>query len=321
MSGPCEPLAPDSPLFVYGLLKPGELAHPLIIKQYVIEETPGTIRGHLRFRDGLPLFVPASSGEVCGYLLRFDPARTREAWDAVRTFEPHEQYEYGITDVVLGDDQVRAHVLVGCKVNRGASPELFHSWSAASDQVFVEGLAEVAALTLENASYGAANQPDGPDFWRIFFRLQAAYLLLWSVVERYTAFRYGPGLDPGERLTCLDKDPAFQTAVADAGVIPDFVYDSRKPKDKAILRADGTGAKNYFYQVRSNLSHRGKSAFRDRQIVLRALVQLHDAMRTVLKQQVPALLDEWKCREPDGWLLRSRIAPEALGAGRTAREP
>jgi len=39
-------------------------------------------------------------------------------------------------------------------------------------------------------------QPDDPKFWRVFFRLQAAYLLLWSVVERYAALRYGPGLRP-----------------------------------------------------------------------------------------------------------------------------
>jgi hypothetical protein len=26
-----------------------------------------------------------------------------------------------------------------------------------------------------------------PKFWIVFFRLQAVYLLLWSIVERYTA--------------------------------------------------------------------------------------------------------------------------------------
>jgi hypothetical protein len=60
----------------------------------------------------------------------------------------------------------------------------------------------------------------------------------------------------------------------------------------ARLEADGTGAARYYYQVRSNLSHRGKSAFRDAQLVHKSVTELADVMRILLEGQTPALSDE-----------------------------
>ncbi len=93
----------------------------------------------------------------------------------------------------------------------------------------------------------------------------------------------------------------------EVGAVGNQVYDARSPANKVVIRADGSRASDYFYQVRSNLSHRGKTAFRDGQLVLNALVQPHDAMRILLKQQIPAITDEWQCPEPEGWLLQPRI--------------
>jgi hypothetical protein len=305
-----EPPAPDRPLFAYGLLKPRELAYPEIA-EYVSQTDAGTIRGCLRLRDGLPLFDPAGPGEVSGCLLRFDPLRSQEAWAAVGNFVPdkhYKHYKYDTADVAMAaGEHVEANVLVGRRIGRGTAPEELDCWSAVLDPAFVEGLAEVSALTIETAPAGVASQPDGPTFWRVSFRLQAAYLLLWSVVERYTALRHGPGLDPAERITQLGTEDAFRTAAIDVGAVGSQVYDTRNPADKVVIRADGSGAGDYFYRVRSNLSHRGKSAVRDGQLVFNALVQLHDAMRVLLAQQAPALADEWRRNEPEGWLLRPRV--------------
>ena len=56
-----EPPWPDGPLFAYGLLKRGELAHNLIQK-YVGEVVEGRVDGCLRLRDGLPLLDPTGPG-------------------------------------------------------------------------------------------------------------------------------------------------------------------------------------------------------------------------------------------------------------------
>ncbi|MDN5856166.1 MAG: hypothetical protein L0K86_25655, partial [Actinomycetia bacterium] len=236
------------------------------------------------------------------------PARSVEAWRVVAEFEPDKHYRCDVVDVESAGQRLRANVLAGRQVGKGTGQDLSRSWSAASDPTFVEGLAEVMALAVETAPTGVSSQPDGPSFWRQFFRLQAAYLLLWAIVERYTALRYGPGLEPMKRIKLLGEDSRFRAAVVAVDAVGESVIDARDPDGKITIRPDGDQAARYFYQVRSNLSHRGKSAFRDGQLVYSALVQLHDVMRDVLAKEVPVLAEEWSKREPDGWLLQNRVS-------------
>jgi hypothetical protein len=77
--------------------------------------------------------------------------------------------------------------------------------------------------------------------------------------------------------------------VADAGVKAAVVVDSRDPGRRHPLAADGTGAAEYLYQVRSNLSHRGKSAFQDVQMLHKAVTELRRGMRILLDRQLPAV--------------------------------
>jgi hypothetical protein len=175
-----------------------------------------------------------------------------------------------VLKIVHAEQEVAASVLEGRKVRVGTAAEEVQEWSARHDPAFTEGLGEVRRLVRETAPDGVAPQPDTPEFWQLFFRLQAAYLLLWSIVERYTAFRFGPGLDPWSRVVQLEKDPMFRGAVVAGGAKPGVVVDARDPETRYRLSADGGGAAKYFYQVRSNLSHRGKSAFQDAQLVHKA---------------------------------------------------
>jgi hypothetical protein len=85
------------------------------------------------------------------------------------------------------------------------------------------------------------------------------------------------------------------------------VVDAHDAADRVVMRSDGAHAADYFYRIRSNLSHRGKSAFRDGQLVFTALVQLHDAIRALLADQLPTRADEWRRREPKSWTLCHRI--------------
>ncbi|HEX6521818.1 MAG TPA: hypothetical protein VF070_17705 [Streptosporangiaceae bacterium] len=71
-----------------------------------------------------------------------------------------------------------------------------------------------------------------------------------------------------------------------------MIIDSRDPGTRLRLGADGTGAARYYCRVRSNLSHRGKSAFRDAQLVHKSVTELADAMRILLDGQMPAPPDE-----------------------------
>src|SRR3546814_21116547 len=94
--------------------------------------------------------------------------------------------------------------------------------------------------------------------------MSAACLLLWSAVERFTSLAFGPALDPMERVRSLDKMESFRAAVLRLEVRPgQRVVDSRDPSSDYRIRDDGSGAAQFWYAIRSNPSHRGKSAFQD----------------------------------------------------------
>lgn len=315
MSHLVAPVDATKPLFVYGLLQPGELAHS-VVEGYLARRCCATARGALWLRDGLPLFDLGGHEEVQGHLLWFDG--TQDGWNAVRSFEPASQYKWSLVAVAMeGGEHGVANVLCGKKLHTGTAGECVAEWSARLDPVFVEGIDEVRCLVLDTAPEGVDVQPDRPELWRQFFRLQATYLLLWSIVERYTALRFGPALDPGERVGLLGEDASFLAAVVGSGAQPDVVVDSRNPDKKLPLRPDGSGAAKYFYQVRSNLSHRGKGAFQDSRLVLKALVELHDTMRLLLAQQLPAVADAWRvpAGDDDCLLLRGVLASVGCRTG------
>jgi hypothetical protein len=276
------------PFFAYGLLKPGELAFS-IVEPCVRSRDRAWARGTLWLRDGIPLFDHDADGQVAGWLLWFDPARLGKAWEAICSFEPAKQYRWAVVQAYSGGKKTDANVLVGRQVRTGSARENVQQWSAARDLVFTEGLDEVERLASEAAPDGSVHaQPDTPELRGSFFRLQAAYLLLWSIVERYTALRFGPGLDPWARIKQLGNDKSFLQAVTDADIKPGVVVDSRDPGRRHQLAANGAGAAEYFYQVRSNLSHRGKSAFQDAQLLHKAVTELWRAMRILLDRQLPA---------------------------------
>jgi hypothetical protein len=64
------------------------------------------------------------------------------------------------------------------------------------------------------------------------------------------------------------------------------VYDSRDPsKYGTLVRDNPRKCLDYYYYVRSNLSHRGKGAFNDGEIVRCSLLELHSIVRDVFRNE------------------------------------
>lgn len=302
------PLPPsvDRPLFVYGSLKPNELAHGQIAA-FVASTEPAWIQDHvLKLRDGLPILVHAAGGEVEGNLVNFSSPEAGYA--AVAAFEPKEHYRW--VEVVINGTPTNA--LLGLKPSVGVADEPQQRWTSREDPVLAHGLTAVARI-YRTSGIQSVVQDFVPGFsssyWPAFFDVQSAFLLLMTVVERYTALAFGPRVKPMARIGRLEDSPTFRSAFAEASVeIGGRVVDSRNPDKKLSLKADGKGAWAYWYQVRSNLSHRGKGAFRDAALVASALIDVHDVMRLILLDQVRGIGEVWAQSEPAGvetrWLLR-----------------
>lgn len=118
---------------------------------------------------------------------------------------------------------------------------------------------------------------------------------------RFAALAFGPDLDPMKKVTRLAASEAFATAVRDTIAEEREVFDSRDPATKYVLSpTNPVSAARYFYAVRSNLSHRGKGAFRDAEIVRLALIQLEAIIRDMLDRLRTEAANEMPTREQRG---------------------
>jgi hypothetical protein len=119
-----------------------------------------------------------------------------------------------------------------------------------------------------------------------FFQLQMAYMLLWTSIERFVSFKYHLGDRVTERVFKLADDPVFAKALRDRVRVNREVFRSDDPCEKVVLNPDKPKkALEYYYQIRSNITHRGKTAVRDHEMLLKSLTELLGIFKEVLKNE------------------------------------
>jgi len=107
------------------------------------------------------------------------------------------------------------------------------------------------------------------------FQLQMAYLLLWSSIERYVSLRYHLGNNVTGKIANLAEEDEFSQSLKDVVTESRYVFRADRPTEKETLdSSDPKKSLNYYYQVRSNLTHRGKSAHNDFKIIKSSLEEL-----------------------------------------------
>lgn len=265
----------ELPFFAYGAFKPGELAFTQIEQFLDQQPTLATATGSLKVRDGLPLFVEQSVGNVCGSLLTFSADNRITAYETICRFEPKAIYYWKA--VTLSFPSVLANLLVGKKLEQGRPHDIEGNiWSFRLDPVFEYGLNVIEDTATKLCLDPFLSAPPERFEWPRFFQLQMAYLLLWSAIERFSSFAYGPGLSPEQKIKALGNDSRFRSALKrHYSSSPIEVSDSRYPGNRSKLDVERPeDAADFFYQVRNNLSHRGKGARSDAEIVRRSLIAL-----------------------------------------------
>lgn len=313
------PPDPTLPLFVYGNLLPGELGHDLVSGQVLRSERASAV-GSLREIDGMPILdIDRPQWSVDGALLWFG---SETAYDDLASFEPASHYKWSTTTVTGESGDILANVLTPVDnlppEPSDGSKHVFR-WSTTSDPLFRHGLPAVAE-TLRRDGLQRFPRGLGDDDWQRFYRLQAAYMLGSSVLERVT-LRTIPGklTNPTATITKLGKTEPFITAVKEAGFIPGrAVYRADRPTTPVQLDGPEDFAE-WAYQIRSNLVHQGKSASQEAELVRVALLQLHDTLRVYLLARMPNFADVWTQTDPQGietnWRIKPLLEPELAGAG------
>jgi hypothetical protein len=241
--------------FAHGVFRRGELGFLSISDLVDRVVKPVFVRGSLLLRDGLPLIDPHGGSSVLGSLIYFKDGHYSEAYEKINRLEPDRQYRWEET-TAQGE---RCNYLVGRSPRKGSVPA-DEGWDERNDPLFTTVL-QVVQETLEtNADFDWNLKPT--------FRLQMAYLLLWSSIERYASLRYHLGDRAVDKVMQVADDSQFAQLLKQRVSRKHRVQRADQPQDHYELNPnDARKSLSYYYQIRSNITHRGKGVVRDHETV------------------------------------------------------
>lgn len=262
MSPPADTMLP---FFSYGIFQPGELGF-LQIQGQADRWTPDSVSGCLRIRDGLPILDRTGRNSVEGFLLEFAPGREDDAYTKIADMEPQRQYYW--KRLTCSDSGVEANCLVGKRPLRGSVAWSEPKWSGRDDPLFKEALA-IVGNTIRR-------RQGRPDSIYGMFRIEMAYMLLWSSIERYVSLRYNlAGEQAEKKVERIVEEESFRDALTLVRPHWSSVCRADDPDTRETLDPeDPVKTIQYYYQLRCNLVHRGKSDWQDNERLKTALEEL-----------------------------------------------
>ena len=261
------------PFFAYGIFKPGQLCYSRIA-DFVENSTKRMVPGILKERDGIPLLVLGNRySDIKGYLINFIAGEEDKAYDQIIGIEPDEVYRWELVKVNDSD----ANILAGKREQRGSSDlEHFDEWDGKTDPFFKQGLEEVEAILKANSVFDRE--------FRALLRLQMAYTLLWSAIERYAGLKYHLGKKANEKVNQIAGEKCFANALKKIVQNKRQVFSATDLKKYSLDPSDPEKSIRYYYQVRSNSIHRGKAVTRDFETVKSSLEELLVIFKKLLNE-------------------------------------
>ncbi|MDC1370260.1 hypothetical protein N8289_00305 [Flavobacteriales bacterium] len=271
------------PFFTYGIFRPGEIPY-IGIKEYIDRVEPIQLQGKLVHRDGVLLFNnDDSQDQVIGYLIYFKENKNEDAYNFISTLEPEKLFVWEMKEE---KKHGKLNLLIGKTTKRGSVSteqvgESFFGHSTVNDPYFTTGLSMLKNFQL----------PKKSEQLKSSFEVQMHYLFLWTILERFTFFRYSLGGGATMRVNKLAANRYFIKAIElhikplknnrrrkifSALNLKVYVLNETKPK-KVI---------EYYYQVRSNLTHRGKGIEDDYAIIRDAFQDLLNITEFVLNETI-----------------------------------
>ena len=271
------PKNPSLPFLAYGSFKPGELRYNLI-KEYVSEFKPIEIIGLMKEKDGIPIFFTIQTKRYAriqyeAYEIYFKKEIEEQAYQIISENEPNTYYNWV-------EFQGR-NILEGIKGMRGLIHFMDYSWSFNDDPYFSNGLKACKQI------FGSHSL--SKDFYSehsIFFSAQAAYMLLWTIIERFCSIKYG-NISPNEKIKKLSNDSEIDwTFIYEIILRNDSIVRSDEKNNKIKLNPSSSikSILNYYYGLRSNVVHRGKDVFRDSDRISLAFEELVEIVERLINQ-------------------------------------
>lgn len=299
-------------LFVYGTLKPGELAFNQI-KHLIDSYTKASlVNSEIFLRDGLPaLKIHTTEGyshlTVNGFVLQPRIENSKELFEKVKKYEGT-NYKYVEVTVDTEDNKtLDAYTFAGTSIDQSHPEPWKGDWTSAESPLLGYALPHLFQLIRNyqldaprsiglDAYWKNSDYWLGSGLWPGLLRVEGDFLTLSSIFEHILTLKYGRSLDEKimNKLDEFAKDELMQEAF-------DLV---EKPKEWFVRDVSNIGAgrispKNLkqalktCYTVRSNLTHRGKSVENDAETIYKAAKLLSELLSVYLVLSIPNFKEVW----------------------------
>lgn len=295
-------------LFAYGSLKKDELAFSQIeglVESVVQVQLPDFEIG---IRDSLPVIFEAQDSTVQGELLIPKENKADTFWKIVEDYEGSYLYRKAQVIVRSNDGQeYSCQTFVGKREKaRGYSKIEGDTWTSKYDPylaysfpILLDAIRDIKKESYPANMYG--------EYWLYMNALQEKYLLLTVILEHIALLVIGnpESTGPNSRIIQLGETrewaQAFQAVEAHSEITKIQVKDSKKLKYK--YRNDSPQeAISTYYQVRSNLSHQGKSGgYADCDLMYACLFDLSSILKEYLQIKIEGIESQWK------YMLRPKL--------------
>ena len=290
------PIEIPAPFFSYGIFRRGQIAHRRI-SDYIDpqrEVTGHSISGRLLYEDGIIMLENGTIGDrsrrIDGDLIYFRSERAEEAYQNIEAAEPMSHYAWDQVDV----DGTTANVLIKNPKYSIENPDEM-TLRGDPEETIQKYFQKSMKTVKEDAPI--IDNTDHPDL--TFFRLQRGYMLMWSAIERYVSLRWAQEDDDwkkDERERFAENDVFLHDAInrlfnSAPSDVYRTIYRSDDPSRTIRLEPeDPVETINYFYQIRSNVTHRGKGdPGADKALLERAFVDLYNIFVYILHEQYEEL--------------------------------
>ena len=261
------------PFFAYGILKPGEIAYSNI-KELIDVKDEAVINYGMKHRDGVPILLSKEKewARTRGYLFHFN--ENEEAYKIICQTISNKLYRWGTINI--GTEKV--NVLFGKRPSKGSnaieSESDRESYTGKNDPLFKEGI-QLIKNNLESEHF---------DWECGFFKLQMNYMLLWSAIDRYCKLKYNKEKEHENREE-LSKDKLFEEALCKFANGQKYrpVYTTDDLTKREFDINDPKYCINYYYTLRCNIVHRGKSSIHDVSLLEQATKDLLNIFEYILE--------------------------------------
>ena len=262
----------DLPFFAYGIFKPGQLAYSKIA-DFVQRPIPSQINYEMLMRDGVPLIVPPKKNKVNynteGYLIYFYEESRKNAYEVIIRNQTEKLYSWEVIQV--GEN--KANVLMGVNPELGTSYGS-KSYDGSEDPYFNEAIDVIEEeLNDENKHWSSVND---------FFKLQMAYMLLWSSIERYCTLKYNEE-SIGKNNRQFSEEKVFRRGLKKYVESERKVYSAEDLWEYTLNPTKPYDSIRYYYTIRCNAVHRGKAIHSDEYMLRQSLKELLNIFKDVLE--------------------------------------